>query len=222
MIVLIGGEKGGVGKSTLATNLAVMRVLAGHDVLLVDTDKQGSASSWAAIRDETERPRVPCMSKFGKSIQHDLLDMAKRYEDLIVDAGGRDSVELRAAMVVADVVYVPIRPSQPDIWSLETMEALVGQASAINEGLQGVVLINGASPNPVVQEAAETRDLLTEFENLRLGETVIRDRIVFRKAFRDGLAVPEYLPVDYKGTEEISAFYAEVFGNVQAQSQATG
>jgi len=222
MIVLIGGEKGGVGKSTLATNLAAMRVLAGHDVLLVDTDKQGSASSWAAIRAETDRPRVTCMSKFGKGLQHDLLDMAKRYGDLIVDAGGRDSVELRSAMVVADVVYVPIRPSQPDIWSLETMDALVAQAAAINEGLKGVVIINGASPNPVVQEAAETRELLTQFENLRLGDNVVRDRIVFRKAFRDGLAVPEFMPLDAKGTEEISSFYTEVFGDVQAASQATG
>ena len=222
MIILIGGEKGGVGKSTLATNLAAMRVGAGHDVLLVDTDKQGSASSWAAIRDETDRPRVTCMSKFGKALQNDLLDMSKRYEDLIVDAGGRDSVELRAAMVVADIVYVPIRPSQPDIWSLETMDALVAQAAAINEGLQGIVIINGASPNPVVQEAAETRELMSQFENLRLSETVIRDRIVFRKAFRDGLAVPEFMPVDPKGTDEISAYYAEVFGDVQAASQATG
>lgn len=222
MIILIGGEKGGVGKSTLATNLAAMRVIAGHDVLLVDTDKQGSASSWAAIRDETDRPRVTCMSKFGKALQNDLLDMSKRYEDLIVDAGGRDSVELRATMVVADSVYLPIRPSQPDIWSLETMDALVAQAAAINEGLQGIVVINGASPNPVVQEAAETRELMSQFENLRLSETVIRDRIIFRKAFRDGLAVPEFAPVDTKGTEEISAFSAEVFGNVQAASQATG
>ncbi len=220
MIVLIGGEKGGVGKSTLATNLAVMRVLGGHDVLLVDTDKQGSASSWAAIRAEIDRPRVTCMSKFGKGLQHDLLDMAKRYGDLIVDAGGRDSVELRSAMVVADVVYIPIRPSQPDIWSLETMDALVAQAAAINEGLKGVVIINGASPNPVVQEAAETRELLTQFENLRMGDVVVRDRIVFRKAFRDGLAVPEFMPLDPKGAEEISSFYSEVFGDVQAASQA--
>ncbi len=222
MIVLIGGEKGGVGKSTLATNLAAVRVVAGHDVLVVDTDKQGSASSWAAIRDETHRPRVTCMSKFGKALQNDLLDMSKRYEDLIVDAGGRDSVELRAAMVVADIVYIPIRPSQPDIWSLETMDALVAQAAAINNGLRGIVIINGASPNPVVQEAAETKALMSQFENLRLCDAVIRDRIVFRKAFRDGLAVPEFAPLDAKATDEISDFYAEVFGDVQAASQATG
>lgn len=61
-----------------------------------------------------------------------------------------------------------------------------------------------------------------QFENLRLRETVIWDRIVFRKTFRDGLAVPEFMPLDAKATDEISAYYAEVFGDVQVASQATG
>ncbi len=52
MVILIGGEKGGTGKTTIATNLAALRALAGHDVLLVDTDSQGSASYWASSRDE--------------------------------------------------------------------------------------------------------------------------------------------------------------------------
>ena len=54
MIILIGGEKGGTGKTTLSTNIAAKLALEGEDVLLVDTDKQGSASAWAATRDELE------------------------------------------------------------------------------------------------------------------------------------------------------------------------
>lgn len=102
------------------------------------------------------------------------------------------------------------------------MDALIAQASAINEGLRGIVLINGASPNPVVQEANETRELLYQYENLDLSPAVIRDRIAFRKAFRDGISVPEFTPVDTKATQEIETFYTEVFGNVEATSQAAG
>ena len=51
-IILIGGEKGGTGKTTLAVNIAAARARDGHDVLLVDTDPQGSASYWAAAREE--------------------------------------------------------------------------------------------------------------------------------------------------------------------------
>ena len=65
-IVLIGCEKGGTGKTTIAVNLAVMRALAGRDVLLLDTDQQGNASFWAQIRDENQvLPRIACVSKFG-------------------------------------------------------------------------------------------------------------------------------------------------------------
>ena len=67
MIVLVGGEKGGTGKTTLATNLAALRAASGADVLLVDTDRQGSASFWAATRDENDAlAAVPCVQVFGK------------------------------------------------------------------------------------------------------------------------------------------------------------
>ena len=94
MIVLIGGEKGGTGKTTIATNLAAKRALAGRDVLLIDTDPQGSANYWAQSRDESEpKPRrVACVQKFGKGLQAEVQDLAKRYEDILIDAGGRDSI----------------------------------------------------------------------------------------------------------------------------------
>jgi len=96
MIILIGGEKGGTGKTTIATNLAAMRALAGRDVLLIDTDPQGSANYWAQSRDELEiTPRVSCVQKFGKGLPAEVKDLAKRYQDIIIDAGGRDSVELQ-------------------------------------------------------------------------------------------------------------------------------
>ena len=98
MIILIGGEKGGTGKTTIATNLAAMRVNAGHDILLVDTDKQGSASAWSDIRDikNKEISRIPNIQKFGSNLAADILDLKTRYGDIIIDAGGRDSIELRA------------------------------------------------------------------------------------------------------------------------------
>ena len=80
MIVLIGGEKGGTGKTTLATNLAAMRALAGRDVLMIDTDPQGSANYWAQSRDEENiTPRVACIQKFGKGLPKEVQDLAHRW-----------------------------------------------------------------------------------------------------------------------------------------------
>src|SRR3989442_15939780 len=84
MIVLVGGEKGGVGKTTLAVNLAAMRARAGHDVLLVDADKQASANLWASIRDQEKvDPPVRCVQKRGKGLAADVRDLATRYEDIV-------------------------------------------------------------------------------------------------------------------------------------------
>lgn len=211
-IILVGGEKGGTGKTTLAVNLAAQRALQGRDVLLIDTDIQASASYWAQSRDEAGvQPRVACIQKFGKGLPTAVRDLAKRYQDLIIDAGGRDSVELRAALVVAERVFIPIQPSQFDIWTLGRMDDLVKTAQGFNPELWAGVVISRASTNPVVSEVAEAQSLLTDFPHLRLVATVIRDRIAYRKAAREGLGVAELKPADPKAVEEVRALFQEVF-----------
>ncbi len=214
MIILIGGEKGGTGKTTIATNLAAMRALAGRDVLLIDTDPQGSANYWVQSRDEENiTPRVACVQKFGKGLREEVKDLARRYEDIIIDAGGRDSVELRSALVVTEKAYIPIQPSQFDIWTLNQMDELVETAKAFNPDVQARVIISRSSTNPSVHESDDTGKLLDDFTNLDLADVTIRDRIAYRKAAKDGLAVTELKPKDPKAVEEMEALYREVFGN---------
>ena len=87
MILLCGGEKGGTGKSTIATNLAAMRLKESADVLLLDTDPQASSSYWSSIRDEDETlQRVSCVQKFGKGLKRNCMPIGK-IDDLIIDAG---------------------------------------------------------------------------------------------------------------------------------------
>ena len=214
MIILIGGEKGGTGKTTIATNLAAMRALAGRDVLLIDTDPQGSANYWVQSRDELEiLPRVACVQKFGKGLAAEVRDLVKRYQDIIIDAGGRDSVELRAAMVVAHKAYIPIQPSQFDIWTLNKMDVLVEGSKEFNPDLQARVIISRSSTNPSVHESDVAVELLNDFANLSLANTGIKDRIAYRKAASGGLGVSELKPKDAKAVEEMDALYKEAFGD---------
>ena len=183
MIVLVGGEKGGTGKTTLATNLAALRAAAGRDVLLVDTDRQGSASFWGAVRDEAAGEgaalaAVPCVQVFGKGVARQLADLAGRYDDVVVDAGGRDSVELRSAMVGAERLYVPVQASQFDVWTLEQMDELVSQAQAINPDLEAGVVINRASTHPRVREADEARGQALAPHAARAAEKLRREGLV--------------------------------------------
>lgn len=209
-IILVGGEKGGTGKTTIATALAAHRARQGRDVAIVDTDQQASAAFWTALRAETHASTIACVQLHGKSIAGQIRDLARRYDELVVDAGGRDSVELRAAMTVANQMLTPIQASQFDTWTIEAMSRLVEQAQSFNPDLNVLVGINRASPNPRVAEADEAQELVAEYDTLRLASTVVRDRIAHRRAVRDGLSVEEH-GEDAKAAQEIRALAAEVY-----------
>lgn len=214
-ITVFGGEKGGTGKTTLATNVAAMLAVNGKDVLLIDTDRQGTASLWATVREDEElEQRVACVQKFGKGLPTQVRDLAERYDEIIIDAGGRDSLELRYALGVADKAYIPVQPFQFDIWTIRQMDSLVEMAKSLNEGLQASLILNRVSTNPVVREDKDTREFISQekFQNLVLMRSMIRDRISFRKAARDGLSVLE-LGQDRKAVTEIQELYEEIYGD---------
>ena len=212
MIILVGGEKGGPGKTTIATNIAAMRTDEIEDVLLVDTDRQPTSSYWCSMReDKGIKPRVASIQKYDKAVRTEISELKKKFSDIIIDAGGRDSPELRGALLVCDKAIFPLRPSQFDLWTLGRLNTLVEVALEINENLKAYVVINQSSPNPAVREAEEMKEFLSEFENINLMKSVICERIVFRRAALNGMAVTEYKPEDIRANEEIKALYREIF-----------
>lgn len=211
-IVIIGGEKGGTGKTTIATNLAALRALNKIDTLLVDTDPQSSASSWSYLRDNNKIiPRISCIQKFGEGLSNELDDLKKRYDSIIVDAGGRDSIELRAAMVVADCLVVPVQASQFDLWTLGTIEKLYKQVRVINPKLKLYILISRAPTNPSVKDIEDARDLVNDFPELNLLDNFISDRTVYRRAAAEGSSVIEYEPKNDKAITEIQSLYNAIY-----------
>jgi len=192
-----------------------MLAMKGKDVLLLDTDRQGTASFWATVREEENiEPRVACVQKFGKGLPAQIRDLAERYDEIIIDAGGRDSMELRYALGVADRAYIPVQPFQFDIWTIRQMDTLVEMAKGLNEELAAFIVLNRVATNPAIREDRETREFITreDFQHLTLAESMIRDRIAFRKAARDGLAVVEY-GQDRKAVNEMNQLYEEIYGD---------
>ena len=211
MIILVGGEKGGSGKTTIATNLAAMLAEKGRDVLLVDTDTQGSASFWAAARtDHPDVPRVTTMQKHGRTVAQEVQQLAPKFQDIVIDSGGRDSAELRSAMLAADIILVPSRPSMYDIHSLALMNSLVDQSRQYNPDLKAVVLVNGAPTNAASADVTEMREVVADFAHLRTLDAVLRDRVVYRRSAAQGLSVSEYQPRDAKGVAELDALFTEL------------
>lgn len=191
MIVLIGAEKGGVGKSTLAGNLSVELATNGIDVVLVDTDGQATSARFIERRDEAGfTPQVPCVQKTG-DVAATLRDLSKRFQVLIVDAGGRDSKEMRTAMAVAHLMLTPTQASQADLETLPKVNELISLARGLNENLQAFCVLSRAPSNPAIREVEEARELLAQFDQLKLADTVIRDRKVYRDALLAGKGVTE-------------------------------
>jgi chromosome partitioning protein len=209
MIILSGGEKGGTGKTTLATNLAVYRAHRGRDVLLLDVDEQGSSSRWANIRTATQQnPRIACMAKHG-IVADAVRDVAKRYDDIVIDAGGGETQELRSALLVADVFVVPVRPSLLDLWTSENLEEVVTLARGFNPGLRLVLAISQAPTHHKVTETAEAEELLKTFASFELARTVLHMRKTYRDAIVEGRGVQE-MPND-KARTELEALAVELF-----------
>ncbi|WMY08254.1 division plane positioning ATPase MipZ [Paraburkholderia phenoliruptrix] len=191
MILLIAAEKGGVGKSTIATNLSVHLAHGGVDVVLLDTDGQATAARFVERRDEAGiTPAVPCVQRMG-DVASTLRDLAHRYQVVVVDAGGRDSREMRSAMAVANLLLVPTRASQADLETFSKVNELIGLARGLNPELKAVALLSIAPTNPVIREVEDARELLAEFDQLELADTIIRDRKIYRDALLAGKGVIE-------------------------------
>jgi chromosome partitioning protein len=214
MILLFGGEKGGTGKSTLAVNLAVWLAHQGADVIVVDTDPQMTASRFVDRRNGLEdAPKIHCAEKH-ENVYDTVRDLAGRYQQVIVDAGGRDSEELRTALVAADVVYCPLKASQPDIETSVHMNQLVKLARGMNPRLQSRLVISMGPTNPVIHEAADATAILKDLPEFTLSDVVVGDRKVYRDAMLEGRGVVE-LSND-KAKAEIEALAREIYGGTTA------
>jgi len=194
MILLVGGEKGGTGKSMISCNLAVCLAHKGRDVMLVDADPQATSTKWINRRNKLhpDLPKINSTQKTG-DVFETVRDLATRYEEVIIDAGGRDSEELRTALVTSHKVLTPLFPAQDNIETMERMLSLVKQAKSLNRSLEAFVLINRVNTNPQVNTATDAIRFLQERQDVFtvLAQNKINDYKVFQDANADGLSVIE-------------------------------
>ena len=216
MIIVAGGGKGGSGKSTIATNLAIMRARAGYDVLLVDADDQETAADFTVLRNGTieNGAGYTCIKLTGQAVRTEIERMVSKYDDIIVDAGGRDTVSQRAALVLAHVLLVPFVPRSFDIWTLDSVTALIQEIRTVNPNLRAYAFINRGDPSGT--ENVEAGKLIQENEMIAYLDTPIVSRKAFGKAAAQGRAVTELHPSDTKAKREITALYDAIFGDTGA------
>lgn len=211
MILTVGNTKGGVGKTVLALNLAVARAIAGKRVWLVDGDRQGTARIAMTIRAQAGNlPFIPC-DKYadGERLHAEVQARSKQFDDVVIDAGGRDSSALRAALVLSDVILVPFAPRSLDVWALTDMCSLIDEAKAVRTGLRAVAVLSMADNTGRDNEDAV--EALKDFPQLDYLPTPILRRKAIANAAGQGLSVLELKPKDAKAIKELTALADSVY-----------
>ncbi|KQP77435.1 cobyrinic acid a,c-diamide synthase [Methylobacterium sp. Leaf113] len=202
MIVSFLCQKGGVGKSTLSINVAAALARSSR-VLLIDADEQGSAASWASLREETPF-RVIGMAR--DNMARDAIQMASDYTHTVIDGPPRAQKIARGVIIASDMVLVPIEPSGLSMWAASETVAQIQEAQSIKPNLKCGFVVSRKIGHTVI--GREIRDLAAR-EGFPILQAEIHQRVPFAESLTLGQTIFEYAP-DSAASREIEALLTEI------------
>ncbi len=207
-IFTVGGIKGGSGKTTVATNLTVLLASDGRDVLLVDADDQETATDFTVWRNKNADGQAgyTAIQLSGDAVRTEILRLAAKYDDIVIDTGGRDTTSQRAAMTVSDIYLVPFVPRSFDVWTLERVAKLIEEMRPANPALRAYAFLNRADAGG--NDNADAAEYLKDAKYIEFIDIPLGGRKAFSNAAAEGKGVTELKRKDPKAEAEIRALYA--------------
>ncbi len=202
-VIAVLNQKGGSGKTTIATHLARALQLEGNDVLLVDSDPQGSARDWAAVREDQP---VTVVGIDRPTIGRDLKSVA-RQEFVVIDGAPQAADLAVSAIKAADFVLIPVQPSPYDIWATAELVDLVKQRIEVTDGaLQAAFVVSRAIKGTRI--GSEVAEALNGYE-LPVLESRITQRVSYPGTAAAGTTVLDSEP-NGDAAAEVRALAAEI------------
>mgnify|MGYP001562544640 CR=1 FL=1 len=210
MIITIGNQKGGTGKTTIATNLAVLSSLKNRQTLLIDADTQSSSMDFRTLRKDNLNS-LHAVQVTKPTIHVDIKNF-NNFQNIFIDAGGRDSETFRSAIMACNFLLVPVTPSPYDVWSSEETFKILKEARVYKKIPSAIVLTQVVKNTKISEDVRKVINDLAKEYNIKLCKTVIYSRVVYRESVSVGKGVYEYAPKS-KASLEIQKLYKEVIIN---------
>jgi len=209
-VIVVGSQKGGVGKTTIATNLAAWLVQQGAETLLVDADDQASASDFSAYREETRGSTGYTLVQInGAHVRKQVEALRPKYDHIVIDTGGRDTTSQRAAMYVCDVFLTPFNPRSYDLWTVPRLATLIDEVQSMRPTpMEAYSFINRADTRS--QDNRQVSEALAEYEQIKFLPFPLTNRKAFANSAAIGLAVFEVEQPDLKAVAELEALFNEI------------
>lgn len=202
-VIAVLNQKGGSGKTTIATHLARALQLDGKDVLLVDSDPQGSARDWSAVREDQP---LTVVGIDRPTIDRDLKAIGRK--DFVVIDGAPQAADLAvSAIKAASFILIPVQPSPYDIWATADLVELVKQRIEVTDGkLQAAFVVSRAIKGTRI--GAEVTDALNGY-GLPVLESRITQRVIYPGTAAAGTTVMDDEP-EGDAAREVRALMAEI------------
>ena len=206
MIIGVLNQKGGVGKTTIAVNLAAVFAKGGRRVLLVDADPQGSSLAWSSAREAD--PLFPVVGMAKPTLHKDLPEIARDYDVVVIDGAPRVNELARAAIMASELVVIPVQPSPYDVWATADIVKLVSEAQQFKESLKAVFVINRKIVNTAIGRDVTTA--LAEFP-IPVSHATLHQRVIYAESAGQGLSVIEFNP-ESEAAKEVTRFARTIEG----------